>query len=316
MNDQERLLARLPDLTEVIIDIGIGILVIFLFLPFIYAGKLQLSHSLNYDHLVLIFPMSWRLFSNISIGTGLLGIFFAYIVGTGSRSVLWLTMTISSRFKKLEEVLARAAHSYLRRQYGYHTDLQDIKMEFVNRSAFWQVGYRNYSAFRGALMGRDFATNRLEPYWLHEKHLYFLFHRLYSLSTTFFIAYLGYGVILTLLLSYRGTSPIGYDQANSVGIEVGFLEWVIVLAILAVATLSLYAETLFHGIAFVRIDSTAQEYFMKTDGKRFKPMETGRCLACGKGYYLGLQGPPCPRCKHAEYGLKETNGSNSEARPK
>lgn len=79
MANKTLLIGDLPQVTEVIVDLGIGIFVIFLFSPFVYALFLFTTGNLSdSSYFIMIFPETWKLFSNVGIGAGLLGLFFAH----------------------------------------------------------------------------------------------------------------------------------------------------------------------------------------------------------------------------------------------
>ncbi|ODS39007.1 MAG: hypothetical protein A7316_06450 [Candidatus Altiarchaeales archaeon WOR_SM1_86-2] len=259
MADNVPLVGNLPQITEVVIDLGIGILIILLFSPFIYAVNLFVADNLcDYNNLVMIFPETWRFFLDIDIGSGFLGLFFAYVLGIASRSVLFFVMPLfksvsksvfRSRWIWIEDKIVGFIYKFiLESHYGkLNFSKDDIKEDVIDKGFAWQIGDYKYACFRSELARSGSYLNKHKLYWDHESFQCFLFERLYSLFLTFFICYSVYGLILICLSSPFKVEP--------------FISWVLGLIVLSIIILSLFNEMVFHRIAFARIDDVLFELF-------------------------------------------------------
>ncbi|UCF12690.1 MAG: hypothetical protein JSW06_00120 [Thermoplasmatales archaeon] len=258
MTNKTLLIGDLPQITEVIVDLGIGIFVIFLFSPFVYALFLFMTgNPSDSNFFIMIFPETWKLFSNIGIGAGLLGLFFAYVLGIASRSVLFLTMSFLRAIKSgwiEEKIFLGFIYRILECQYGKNKlefNKEDIKDNLIDKGLFCQVGDSAYSCFRSELARSGSYLNKHKSYWDHEAFMCFLFERLYSLFLTFLFFYFVYGLILIIYLLVNSKALIP-------GLVGGVLIWIISFIIVV----SLYKEMVFHGMAFVTINDILFKLFI------------------------------------------------------
>lgn len=265
MTNKTLLIGDLPQITEVVVDLGVGIFVIFLFSPFVYALFLFMTGNLSdSNYFIMIFPETWKLFSDIGIGAGLLGLFFAYVLGIASRSVLFLTMSFLRSIKSgwiEKKIFLGFVYWILICQYGEDElkfSKQKIKENFIDKGLFCQVGDPAYSCFRSELAKSGSYLNKHKSYWDHEAFMCFLFERLYSLFLTFLIFYSIYGLILITYLHINSKALIP-------GLGGGFLIWILSFIIVV----SLYKEMIFHGMAFVTINDVLFKLF-KTDNEANK----------------------------------------------
>lgn len=269
MADKIPLIGDLPQITEVIIDLGIGIFVILLFSPFIYAVNLFMTGNIiDFNCFVTIFPETWKLFKDIGIGAGLLGFFFVYVLGIASRSVLFLTISVfrffGSRWVE-KNIFLGLVYRIIKGQYGEELNFteEEIRENFIDKGLFWQVGDPNYSSFRTELARDGCYLNEHKSYWDHEAFMCFLFERLYSLFLTFFSFYSIY-----LLILYT------YLAINSKALFPGFWGGLLIWIVSSIIVISLYKEMIFHGMAFVRIEEVLLKLFeTENDAEKWSEYE-------------------------------------------
>ena len=242
------ILERFPLVSEFMADIGIGYLVILFFYPFLHFLLIILpSGSINSKMLLNIFKITWKNMGQIGYMAGLLSILIAFILGISSRHFTWL---FASFLKKMEVPFAWCAYKTLQFQFGEKIfSFEDVQKHLINTSPFWNVGDKNYAAFRVSLVSTTGNLKKYRPHWCHEEFLWFLYNRLYCFSLAFFICYLFYSIGVILM-----SHSFSYMD---------ILAWILFLSIIILSIFSFYRGHIFHGMAFVTVNAFLMEKFME-----------------------------------------------------
>lgn len=253
------MLEKLPQLTEVVVDTGIGTLIIFLFGPYLYVASRIARQGLDGELLISIFPDFWSLFKTIGLGTGLMGIFLAFVVGICSRGII-VAYNFVPGIKLMEKGVIKAALHQVKKWHGLPGRYSDdfIMKHLVKKTPFHKVGKKKYAKFRSELINPKSSLNKFKSYWDHEEFLYLRSSHLYRIFMTFFISYSIYGVLLIILNS---AFKCGLLSAQSI------LIWILALGLTIILIISLFEEVIIHGVAFISIENILYEKFGEASEK-------------------------------------------------
>lgn len=255
MNQRPPLLSYLPQMTEVVVDIGVGLLAIVLFYPLLYgaygvivAGKDPLGS------LVSIFPDALATFKTLGAGAVFLALFLGFVIGVISRHFFWLVMSLL-KFKCVWRFFCRIAHCTLKREYNYSVTLDFLEREFIDRMPFWQIGKTNYADFRSQLMKPEHELGSEKPYWDHEEFLFFQHNRAFAMFLSLFVCYFLYAA--GLVFYSWGIKGRPFFEANPM------LMAIVILLLILIITFVLFRGMLWHGSAFVVAERAAYCKYLK-----------------------------------------------------
>lgn len=256
MNEKTPLLGYLPQLTEVVVDTGVGLLAIVLFYPLLYgaygvivAGKEPLGL------LVSIFPDALATFKTIGAGAVFLVLFLGFVIGVISRHFFGLVASLL-KFKCIWRFFRRIAHSTLKREYNYSVTLDFLEREFIDRMPFWQIGKTNYAVFRSQLMKPEHELSSEKSYWDHEEFLFFQHNRAFAMFLSLFVCYFLYAV--GIVFYSWGLKGRPFFETNPM------LFAIVILFLLLIITFVLFRGMLWHGSAFVVADRVAYRKHLLT----------------------------------------------------